>query len=346
MRDQNKDTSNGETGGEKSKTTLAADFAAPSDQQETDQIELSPLVQEMLRSEAGAKIPVFVVLSGLDVGSVIRLDQGVVVLGRDPSSSIVLQDEGVSRHHLRAALLPSGRVAVEDLGSTNGTVLHGQRITRASLAVGDKLLLGRRTVLKVAQLDRMDHAFQQELYDSSTRDSLTGLYNRGYVLRRLATGLSFATRHNLPLTFLLFDLDHFKSINDNHGHQCGDRLLSKVATALASGVRFEDVVGRHGGEEFALVASGVDEAGARALGEKLRGLVALCEVPTSEMPGAPTVSVTVTVGAITVPGGMRVIPSVALEAADANLYAGKKAGRNRVVASTLQGKMETGPWGA
>jgi diguanylate cyclase (GGDEF)-like protein len=158
--------------------------------------------------------------------------------------------------------------------------------------------------------------------------------------------LSFATRHNLPLTFLLFDLDHFKSINDNHGHQCGDRLLSKVATALASGVRFEDVVGRHGGEEFALVASGVDEAGARALGEKLRGLVALCEVPTSEMPGAPTVSVTVTVGAITVPGGMRVIPSVALEAADANLYAGKKAGRNRVVASTLQGKMETGPWGA
>ncbi|MCU0662850.1 MAG: diguanylate cyclase [Myxococcota bacterium] len=332
------------SGGRDPKDTVAAPNAAEWAREETDQVDLGPMVQEMLRSEAGDKIPVFVVLSGTDVGSVVRLDRGAIVLGRDPTSGAVFQDEGVSRQHLKAVLLPGGRVAIEDLGSTNGTVVHGQRIARAILAVGDKLLLGRRTILKLALLDKVDHAFQQEIYDSSIRDPLTGIYNRAYLLKRLATDLSFATRHSLPLSLLILDLDHFKHINDTYGHPCGDRLLCKVATTLFSGVRFEDVLGRYGGEEFALVASGVDESGARALGEKLRSLVTLCEVPVSDSPGAELVTVTVTIGSITVPGGIRLDPCSALEAADANLYAGKNSGRDRVVASTFKGGRESGQW--
>lgn len=322
------------------KDTLVSKFAVDLGDEETDQIDLAALAQEMLVFEGEDKLPVFVVMSGLDVGSVIRLDQGPVVLGRDPTCTTVLQDEGVSRQHVKASLLPNGRVAVEDMGSTNGTVLHGQRIGRASLAVGDKLLLGWRTILKLAFLDKMDHAFQQEIYDSSTRDALTGLYNRTYLMKRLATDLSFATRHGLPLSFIILDLDNFKNVNDTHGHQCGDRLLARVAAAISSAVRFEDVVGRYGGEEFALVAGGVDEVGARALGEKLRALIALAEVPVS--PDGISVSVTVSVGSVTVPGGVRIDSAAAVEAADSNLYAAKFRGRNCVISSTLEGGTDAG----
>ncbi|MCU0662876.1 MAG: GGDEF domain-containing protein [Myxococcota bacterium] len=300
----------------------------------TGEIDLSQLVQRSFASAFESRIPALVIQSGTEVGKVVRLDQGPVLLGRDPMACTnVLQDEGVSRRHLKACLLQDGSLSVEDLGSTNGTVLRGHRIREASLIEGEKVLLGRRTVLKYVVLDKQDHAFQQGLYDSTTRDALTRVFNRSFLLNRLSEDLSFAARHGVPVSFLMIDLDHFKAVNDTYGHQSGDLVLQRLAEVFRAALRLEDVLGRYGGEEFGVVARGTTLEGSLMLAEKLRTHAALAEVFTPR--DGQAIVVTASIGLVNVHGGLRVSPEQVIETADSNLYKAKEAGRNRVVASLL-----------
>lgn len=157
------------------------------------------------------------------------------------------------------------------------------------------------------------------LRESSIRDSLTGLYNRGFFDEILVAQLSTAVRAHAPLAVLMADIDHFKSVNDEKGHVEGDRVLTAVATALASSFRSSDYVCRYGGEEFTIVLPSTDERQAAALAEKARLSVS-------------GTGVTLTIGVAVFPSEAA-SPRELLLLADRRLYEGKLKGRNRVVSS-------------
>ncbi len=313
---------------------LVSDRSNQNDLTNTNQIDLTPFAKGMLHSSKGSEEACLVVLHGPDVGNVIPLNKGDVVIGRDHDCSAVMQGEGISRMHARVELSESGLVTVQDLGSTNGTFIGGRKIDRETLAVGDKLLLGQNTILKFMVQDQIEQLFHEQMYNSSNRDGLTGIHNRKYLDERIVSDLSYARRHRDALTFLMFDLDYFKNINDTYGHQSGDQVLIAVTSAVTDMVREEDVFGRYGGEEFAIIAKRIGLEGGKTLGERVRHRVANERVPAKDDSGA-TLKVTASVGVATVHPDAVVDSSAIVSMADSNLFKAKESGRNRVVASQI-----------
>jgi diguanylate cyclase (GGDEF)-like protein len=170
------------------------------------------------------------------------------------------------------------------------------------------------------------------LFESATYEELTGLLRREAILEQLDRELERAARYGRPLTIAMADLDHFKDVNDRHGHLAGDSLLRRMSQILAGGLRSTDWIGRYGGEEFLLVLPETGMEGAAALAEKIRDRVQGTLVPLDD--GTP-VHVTVSIGLASLddlagPGPGKVTGRDLIAAADRSLYAAKHAGRNRV----------------
>jgi len=291
------------------------------------------VVTRMLEDESG-KQACLIVLEGLDVGNTIPLKrEEATVLGRDPGCDGVIRDDGISRRHAEVRRLNDGSHVIVDLGSTNGIFIDGERVERANLREGQKILVGRRTILKYAVQDMLDVRFQKQMYESSVRDGLTGAFNRKHFDERIVSEVSFARRHKVPLSLVMMDLDHFKSINDNFGHPAGDQVLSTVARAVMEALRVEDVFARYGGEEFVVIARGITAVGGLALGERLRKIV---EEILITGPKGDRIPVTISLGVATVEPGVSVSGAALVAAADRKLYESKENGRNRVTAGRVE----------
>lgn len=170
-------------------------------------------------------------------------------------------------------------------------------------------------------------ALRADLAELAVRDPLTGLYNRRYLMDRL-TELGAAARSG-PVSLAIIDLDHFKRINDDNGHDAGDRVLTDVAHALAAEVGPGDVAARHGGEEFILLMADADADQAWRRVDGLRVRIAATPTTVGEDDGrARDLSVTFSAGVATAVGGFS--PKAMLRAADTALYLAKRTGRNRV----------------
>ena len=187
----------------------------------------------------------------------------------------------------------------------------------AALAAGILALLVRLVNAR-ASLTRAN----AEHDEMSRLDRLTGLYNRRHLEAALERAALASRRTQLPVALLMVDVDHFKWVNDRHGHAAGDAVLREVADRLVAVVRGEDVVGRWGGEEFLVVLPHTSIGLARQQAERLRGAVAA--LPIAHASGEEPVTVSVGCAAA-IPGPIE--PLVA--AADAALYEAKAAGRNR-----------------
>ncbi len=266
------------------------------------------------------------VLTGTAAGQMFRIPEGGSVIGRSSACQLRIDEEGVSRNHARVSR-DGEAVRIDDLGSRNGTYVNGERIegTRA-LDEGDKIQIGPVTVVRFAHHDEIDERFHQRLVASALRDPLTRLYNKRYLLDRLDCELRFARRHQAELSLLMMDVDHFKELNDRHGHLAGDAVLAHLAAVLQKAVRNEDVVARFGGEELAVVLRAVGFDQAIALGERLRRLV---EATPTRYRGQE-LRATVSVGAAGFPTTPAVTVDQLVEAADQALYRAKQDGRNRV----------------
>jgi diguanylate cyclase (GGDEF)-like protein len=166
----------------------------------------------------------------------------------------------------------------------------------------------------------------EALHRLATRDELTGLCNRREFDRILERELERARRFSLPLALALFDVDHFKAINDRHGHPAGDVVLQEVARRLQAQVRSVDWVARFGGEEFAVIAVQADRAGGRIVAERVCAALA---AEGFSVPGAPA-ALTLSAGVAACPADAATAPAL-VAAADRALYAAKHAGRNRAV---------------
>lgn len=266
-----------------------------------------------------------VVVAGTRVGEMFGLDRNLTI-GRGRDADVRIQDVGISRKH--ACLVIGGdAVAVEDLGSTNGTFVNGARVhAMLKLEDGDKLQFGTSTILRFTYQDEMDEEFQRKMFESASRDSLTGAFNKRYFMERLTSEFSYARRHNSSLALVLFDIDHFKMVNDTHGHLAGDHVLSGLSSVLSPAIRGEDVFARYGGEEFAVLSRSAELPAAIILGQRLRKTVAESTFVSDGVP----MRVTISVGVATLPQVPAQTPDDLIAAADEALYRAKNGGRNRV----------------
>jgi len=210
------------------------------------------------------------VLTGRNTGAVFDLKAGVSDMGRGSDVDIPLADAGLSRRHARI-IVSEGVYTLEDLDSTNGTFLNGLKLTgRVTMESGARIQIGETTVLRFALLDKVEQEAAKHMYEMSVRDPLTKLHNRRHLDERFKGEFAFATRHKTALTLFVIDVDHFKLVNDTHGHPAGDEVLRSMAAALQKMVRTEDVLARFGGEEFVVSARGIDDRGTEVFGERLR----------------------------------------------------------------------------
>ena len=180
------------------------------------------------------------------------------------------------------------------------------------------------TARRILDLHERLLATQLLLREQATRDSLTGLWNRAMILETLQRELIRSQRACQPLAVIMADIDHFKQINDAHGHFTGDHVLRQTSQRLQGVLRPYDTVGRYGGEEFLVVLSGCDASAALTLAERLRHCMDAEPIVESDS----VFHVTVSLGVCAWDGEMTA--QALLQTADAALYAAKRAGRNCV----------------
>src|SRR5450432_898021 len=169
-----------------------------------------------------------------------KVEADKTVIGRGQKAQIRLLDDGISREHAQV-VIEGTHIFLQDLGSTNGTFCNGIKVDRKELVDGDKILVGSTTILKFTYHDNLDEVFQRQMYESALRDGLTKAFNKKYFTDRLESEFMFSVRHSSALTLVMFDIDHFKKINDTYGHQAGDAVLTEMSTLLMMSLRTEDV---------------------------------------------------------------------------------------------------------
>ncbi|GAC1536652.1 MAG: hypothetical protein NVS3B10_00700 [Polyangiales bacterium] len=276
---------------------------------------------------ASIKMGYLTVIAGNRAGEMFKLDGEETVLGRGPQSAVHLDSDGVSRKHARVVRQGDSFI-VEDLKSTNGTWVDEKRITFHKLKDGDRVQVGTEVIVRFNLHDEMEAALQQQLYESAVRDPLTGAYNRKHFAERMRAELAHAARHKTTLSLIILDIDFFKKVNDTHGHPAGDAVLRAIAGAIQKVIRVEDVFARIGGEEFALVARGIDGPNGILFAERLRKGIERMQVPWN----AGNIPVTASFGVATFTELADPHDGDALVSlADRRLYQSKSGGRNRVV---------------
>jgi two-component system cell cycle response regulator len=273
----------------------------------------------------------FTVIAGADFSRVFLLEKTETVLGRSDKADIQIDDERVSRQHLKIRVMQSDAqknaptyVMVTDLNSTNGLFINGVKVHEQELRNGDKVKIGN-TVLKFEAQDYLDVAYHDKLYQQAICDPLTGLLNRTYFQHELSKFISISSRHQHTFAVIMLDIDFFKKVNDTYGHDVGDNVLKMVAKILTRNTRGHDITARFGGEEFIILLPETSLNGAVAVAERIKMAVESFNFEPLGCQHCITVSI-----------GIGAFPTTAmateelLKCADDALYQAKASGRNCV----------------
>jgi len=260
----------------------------------------------------------------------IELGQQQTVVGRDLESGVRIADASVSRRHALIERI-AGKYQVTDLESTNGTCINERRVESAELSPGDRIQFGS-FIFKFLEQNHIELEYHEAVYAMMTRDGLTGTLNKRSFLDLIAREFRRAVHRRTPLSLIMFDIDHFKSINDTHGHLAGDEVLQCIAERIETVIAKHDVFARYGGEEFAILLPDVEAAEAVTVAERCRQAIEMEEFPTSVGPLEVRISVGVAdVSSLGLEQGSDAeSPSLLIQAADTKLYVAKNSGRNRV----------------
>ncbi len=289
-------------------------------------VDANRLQQARVQKAASRNQPYLTVISGPHVGNNFKIEKPDSTVGRSSKADIHVNDVGISRKHAR--LIAYGQdVFIEDMDSANGTYLNGDLIDRRiQLQEGDKITLGSSTILKFSYQDELDEDFQNQMFDAALRDGLTGAYNKNYLLNHLSTELAFASRHNTPLSLIIFDIDFFKKVNDTYGHLAGDAILKRLSEVTRATLRADDTFARYGGEEFCVVSRGTGLREASIVAERIRQVVD----KTDFIFKGQHIPITISLGVAALPDTPADSVEDLIEAADQALYRAKDGGRNQV----------------
>jgi diguanylate cyclase (GGDEF)-like protein len=270
-----------------------------------------------------------VVMQGAEIGRDFRLRRGTMVIGRGLDTDIHLPDDMASRRHARIEfswnpINETVTFVLIDLQSTNRTYVNSRPIDRIELKDGDKIQVGD-TLLKFVLLDDIEVKFHAEVRNRIQFDQLTGLLTKESLYMALEIEIKRCVQYAVPLAVLMADLDHFKQVNDTHGHLMGSHVLGEVGGIIARSIRGADIAARYGGEEFVAYLPEADGAGAMQVAERIRGNV---EAAAFVLDGRTT-SVTISLGIALFPAHGRTLKDLVARA-DRALYRAKEEGRNRV----------------
>lgn len=277
--------------------------------------------------EAKATAPVLVVISGKPLGKSYFITKESMVLGRDLNADISIGETSISRRHTEF-LLNTGTITVKDLGSTNGTYVNDAKVDSNStriLADGDLIRCGN-TILKFLKEGKIENLFQQKIYTMAHTDDLTGAHNKKSILEILKEEFMRSQMKGSSLTLIMFDLDHFKKVNDKYGHPAGDYVLKETCNLIKNKmIRQKDALGRYGGEEFALVLRETPLQIAVDVAERIRSTIEKHGYTFDEK----SIPVTISLGISTLDSTIKSADDL-LATADKALYDAKNQGRNRV----------------
>ena len=279
---------------------------------------------------SGKKVPTIMVLSGAKTGHQVLVGEDPVVVGRSKRCPLHIDDDSISRQHAMIYSNENGDCFVKDLGSTNGTFLNDEQLSNKPVLLrnNDRLQVGTHVLLRFLLREQLDAQVQELLLETARRDGLTGLYNRGYLDERVDEMVTECQRRALDLSLILFDLDHFKNINDTWGHAAGDYVLRRIASLVSGRLKDDDFVARYGGEEFAILLVDAPLLSASLLAERIRSTIEVTSFVWDDQELPVTISAGVACSNYRTPLSVLEL----LEAADQRLYAAKEAGRNQVVA--------------
>jgi two-component system cell cycle response regulator len=282
----------------------------------TDAVAIKP-------AESAQDVLVLIYPPGPNLGRKYELKGKIITMGRDPTSDILVSSDSVSRRHARLSM-EEGRRILTDLESTNGSYVADQPIISQVLRNGDQVKIGD-TIFKYLVGSDVEASYHEEIYRMTIIDGLTGVFNKRYFLEALGRELARAQRYNRPLSILMFDIDHFKRVNDSYGHLAGDYVLQSLARVISTRARREEIFARYGGEEFVILLPETQKDGAMELAEQLRKRVASHTFVFE----AEEIPVTVSIGVAMVQDES--IPENELiRRADEKLYLAKSEGRNCV----------------
>jgi two-component system, cell cycle response regulator len=252
------------------------------------------------------------------------LDNNPTRVGRGADNQVVLDGDSVSRRHAHFEQRTNAWLVVDD-GSTNGTYCNDEQISReVVLKNGDRVKIGP-TIFKFLSGADVEAQYHEEIYRMTIMDGLTQIHNKRYLYEALEREIIRGRRHERDLTILLFDIDHFKRINDVHGHLAGDFVLKELARVVQARIRRDEVFARYGGEEFAIILPETSLDGAVALAETLRQKVSEHLFVFQ----ADAIRVTISVGAALLQESDRTANDL-IKRADEKLYVAKNKGRNKV----------------
>lgn len=265
-----------------------------------------------------------VIIYGAELGRRVPLDGDPVEIGRSANVGVPIDDDAASRKHARLRR-HGDTFVVTDLGSTNGTYVNDVLVHERPLNDNDQIKIGR-TIFKFIQGSDIELLYHEQMNRVMMFDGLTQVYNRRKFDSTLEREISRARRSGRPLSLIVLDIDHFKRINDAHGHVAGDAVLRQVAGVVAANVRRDDTVARTGGEEFAVLAPEMPHAGALSAAEALRAVIGATPCRFE----ANVLAVTASFGVAAFTGQYEMSPAELYRLADERLYTAKRSGRNRV----------------
>ena len=264
-----------------------------------------------------------IVIYGPELGKRVQLGTAPFEIGRSSKNDLFLDQESISRHHARIAF-DGTHYWISDLNSTNGTFVNDEAVREQRLRDGDQIRIGR-SILKFMTGENIEVHYHEEIYRLMTVDGLTQIYNRRYFNEALEREFNRSKRYDRCLTLVVFDIDHFKRVNDTHGHLAGDNLLRQISMAVKPRLRREDIFARIGGEEFAILLPEIALDNARVTAEKVRKIVEQTPLKVDQQ----LVPVTVSLGCAQI-GAADTTPDELYKRADERLYEAKQGGRNRV----------------
>ncbi len=299
---------------------VVVEYPNTAGQEEETRISEISRIPSRISSHASCLVTIY----GPDLGKQYRLNYGETTrIGRGPDNDIILEWDNVSRHHAVVECAEEG-CFVRDVGSTNGTYINGDELNDNHTLINGDLIKVGGAILKFLQGGNIEAQFHEEIYRLTIIDGLTQVYNKRYFLEFLDREMARCARYSRPLTLLLFDIDHFKRINDVNGHLAGDSVLKTLAELVSTHIRKEECFARYGGEEFAVIMPERTGEQARVFAEKICRMVSTSEF----LYEARTIPVTVSIG-IGEMGTHKTIMEFIAEA-DQKLYEAKANGRNRV----------------
>ncbi len=265
-------------------------------------------------------------IRGNDIGFSYALEDTTTIIGRSSDSNLMLFSDSVSRNHLSIIKLSDNTYLIKDNNSTNGVYVNGIKIQEVTLRDSDIIKIGDFG-FKFLDEHNDESQYHKELYNLKNFDSLTQIYNKRYFNSRLEYEFERVIRYNKELSYVILDIDFFKKVNDTYGHIAGDYVLKEFAKIIKSTIRKTDILGRVGGEEFAIIIPETPKMGAVILAEKVRRLVELHKFVFK----SDVIPVTVSMGVISM-SNFEIIPTLNdfIEKADDLLYLAKGEGRNQV----------------